>query len=75
MMTEYRGQRREGKREKGMRSFDTANRHFSWYSFCLIVRVVYCMSVLWRLSSGKGVDLPPCCTVNNKKMEVLCTFQ
>jgi hypothetical protein len=28
-----------------------------------------------RLSSGKGVDLPPCCTVNNKKMEVLCTFQ
>jgi hypothetical protein len=46
--TEERGQKRESRREKGMRSFDKANRHFSWYSFCLIIRVVCCMSVLWE---------------------------
>jgi len=60
MMTEYREQRKEGRRQKTedrgqrteergeRRSLDTANRHFSWYSFCLFVSVVYCMSILWE---------------------------
>jgi len=50
-MTEYRIQKTEERIQKTedrgeRRSFDKANRHFSWYSFCLIIRVVYCISVL-----------------------------
>jgi hypothetical protein len=48
--TEERRQRTEVRRQKREREekLDTANKHFSWYSFCLNIRVVYCMSVLWE---------------------------
>lgn len=57
-----------------MRNLGGANSHFHGTVFAyLFVLFMFCL-FSGRLSSGKGVDLPACCRVNNKKMEVLCTF-